>query len=544
MALYAYEPLLTTDGTRPVPGAVVGFYADTDTGFTAPLEVFTLEGESLGFSPVADEYGYINHAGGYMLPVQYGKSKSGDLPAVPVFSVRSVIEDAKGAVAAANGSASSARTSATEAAAARVAAQEAAATAHKPAQEAVIAALTTSQEAKTAISDVTVEQLSDPDSETSQQIASTIADSLYFVRSLVKPNKLLVYGHSYTPVPGFYVTPNTGEWSSQLAAKLGIERVSHGVSATRMIETAVAAIGTQLPGAAGDRSLPAGTRGVVVIQSQMNDALFGPHTAAGRSGFKHALRAFLAVATASQRIDASGGVSAGGFAGTLNTTRASGGSLRYSQGVNTDAPYLEFTGISSPTGKVHILTIANRTNTATGTMTIQVDGVDQGISYVGQGQMEEFRSTLGGGTTYDYSPAVVTVAVPTTGTHTVRVTRQPGATTSPVYVDALLIPSANPPVVLVCVDPPIGPYATQVNQDSWEANSGPLSALMAEVVAEFPAARLVDLGPGWDPATMVALTADTAKFHPNDKGMQHIADRVERPLVSGLLERLAAKMWG
>lgn len=358
------------------------------------------------------------------------------------------------------------------------------------------------------------------------------------ISGFVSGSPLTVYGHSYTPVPGYYVPPNTGEWSSKIAQWTGMVRTSYGVSSTRMIENVSAAIGTQMPGATGNRSLPAGTKGVVVIESQMNDALMGPNTTAGRAGFKHAVRAFLAIATASQRIEATTATATGPFAGTFTTTRASNGSVRFAQGLTTDAPYLEFTGVSSPTGKVHILTLANAASSPTGTLNVAVNGVDQGIAYVGQGQMESFTSVVTGGGTYDYSPAIITVTVPTTGTFTIRVTRAAGGASATAYVDALLIPSTNPPIVLVCKDPAIGPYASQANQDAWVANSAALGNLMGEAVNEFPSARLVDLAPGWDPATMVALTTDGAKFHPNETGMEHIAGKV----IGGIREEISKRI--
>lgn len=359
------------------------------------------------------------------------------------------------------------------------------------------------------------------------------------ISAFVQGAQLAVYGHSYTPVPGYYVPGYTGEWSSKIATWTGMNRTSYGVSSTRMIENVTAAIGTQMPGATGNRSYPAGSRGVVVLQSQMNDALMGPHSAAGRAGFKHALRAFLATVTAARRIEATTATAGGAFNGNLNTVRASSGSVRFAQGLVTDAPYLEFSGVSSPTGKIYILTLANDASSPTGTITVQVNGVDQGISYTGQGQMESFTSVVTGGGTYDYSPAVIAVTVPASGEHTIRITRAAGGSSATAYVDALLIPSVNPPIVLVCKDPAIGTFTSKPNQDAWVANSSPLATLMHEATNEFPSARIVDLAPGWDPATMAALTTDGAKFHPNETGMEHIAEKVMEGIRQEIAKRIS-----
>lgn len=360
--------------------------------------------------------------------------------------------------------------------------------------------------------------------------------------NLLAGARLTVHGHSYTPVPGYYVPANTGEWSSKIAQWTGMTRVSHGVSGSRMIENVVAAVGGTFGSLAGDRGIKLGARGVLVLQSQMNDALYGPDTEAGRLGFKHAVRAYLAMATSGKRIAADQAVSSGPeFDHYFTTTRSMNGRFRFSRGLPEATPWLEFRNVSSPTGKVHILTLANDgAVSATGLMTVQVNGVDQGIVYKGQGQMQRFTSNVDK-EVYDFSPAVITVSVPSTGTHTVRISRQPRTDGGSVwvYVDSLLIPSEDPPLVLVCKDPPIGTYASKAHQDNWTKNAGPLNELLNEAVSEFPNTRLVDLAPGWDPATMAALETDGAKFHPNETGMEHIANRVLAVIRAEAGRRLA-----
>ncbi|MCC9205344.1 hypothetical protein [Arthrobacter sp. zg-Y769] len=101
MELYAYDALLTTNGRAPQPGAVVQFYAESDTSYSTPLEVFAMDGRPIGTAPKADAYGYINNAGGFKLPAQSAVAKSGLLPAIPIFTVRSIIAASDAAYAAA-----------------------------------------------------------------------------------------------------------------------------------------------------------------------------------------------------------------------------------------------------------------------------------------------------------------------------------------------------------------------------------------------------------------------------------------------------------
>jgi lysophospholipase L1-like esterase len=350
------------------------------------------------------------------------------------------------------------------------------------------------------------------------------------VAGAVRGTALTVYGHSYTPVPGFYVSAN-GEWSTRLATKLGMTRTSYGASGARMVEMAARAIGNAVPGIAGNGSYPAGKQGIIVLECEMNDALFGPATAEGRNGFTNALRSFLAAVTAEQRIEASEAIASGTW-NTFNDGIFSNGSVRW-----TDQPNqpLTFENVTAPGGKVYILTTAHAAGQEAGTIKVSVDGVDQGISYNGIGQMATFTG-LSGGAWALHSNSVITVNVPAGGVHTVAVSRAVGDSWFPIYVDALCIPSATPPPVLVCLDPPVGSLTSPENQANWAANSPALHAIIRNVAAEFPSAVVVDLGVGWD-ATIHAAATDTNKFHPGDAGMQHIADTLESPLLGAALTR-------
>lgn len=319
---------------------------------------------------------------------------------------------------------------------------------------------------------------------------------------MAKGSALTVYGHSYTPVPGFYVSAG-GEWSTRLANKLGMTRTSYGASGARMIEMAARAIGTTVPGIGAGGAYPAGAAGAVVIECEMNDALFGPATTAGRAGFTHALRSLIATVTAAQRIEASTGTPTSTW-GTFSDGIFSNGSVRTTD--NVDAP-LTFTGVSAPGGKVHVLTTAHAAGSDTGTIN-----------------------------------AVIPVTVPTTGTHTIAISKAAGDSRF-IYIDALLVPGATPPPVLVCKDPPVGNLTSAPNQAAWAANSPALHTIIDSVTAEFPTAKVVDLGPGWDVSTMVADADTASQFHPGDVGMPHIANKLEQPLIGSLVSRLATKMW-
>jgi hypothetical protein len=261
----------------------------------------------------------------------------------------------------------------------------------------------------------------------------------------------------------------------------------------------------------------------------VNDIYFEANTAATdyQAGFKHSLRAFIAAAIATSRIEAQTAAQSGTWA-TLSDTSLSGGSLL---DIQTQNAYLEWTGVSAPAGYIYVLTIVNDTTAAsqTGTFAVSVDGVDQGIAFTGKGGMKNY--TAGGGGSVTFSPAVVKVTVPSTSTHTIRVTKTDASPTF-VWVDALLPASATPPAVFVIKDPGTDSTATATVggtlANAFTTYAPTYNAIIDSVVAEFPGiAYAVDLAPGWVPSAMQGATDTVNRFHPNDAGMAYIASTVQ-----------------
>lgn len=365
---------------------------------------------------------------------------------------------------------------------------------------------------------------------------AALGTPLVTVPSILSGATLTIYGHSYTPAPGFYCTPGK-EWPTVLAGRFGMNQVNWGESGARMIETAVAAIGTKFPGSTNtaNRSYVAGTPGVVVIESEQNDVILGPFTAAAQSGFTHALRALIATVCAGQRIESSTATAVGTWT-TFASPQASNGDMRYS---STASASMEFLNVSAPTGKVYVLTIANSGATDAGVFDVLVDGVSQGIAYAGSSQSAAFTSGAAGSTAYTFGPAVVSVNVPKSGTHSVKVVKT-DATAQPIWVDALLVPSLTPPEVVICLDPPINyPPALQSVASNWSTYSPVYNPLVKSVVAEFGRnVSWVDLAPGWNSNTMAA-TNDANHFHPNDAGMALIESNVRPAVTAGVLKMVA-----
>lgn len=339
---------------------------------------------------------------------------------------------------------------------------------------------------------------------------------------------LTVYGHSFTPIPGFYCTPNGGEWQARVARRLGMTLgVQGGLSGAKMSDVAKRAIGTA-------RTVPAGLSGVIALEAVINNLLFESHVAdtLAQRGFTHAARAFIAAATASARVEASAASGVFGGWNVLTGADFSGGSIEYCGG---PLGYKEWSGISSPAGYVWLLTVANDAS-PTGILRVQVDGVDVGVDYAGQNQMMPHWS-IPAGATVTHVPAVLKVPVPPTGTHKIKAIKADGVAgpAGYVYVDALLIPNPTPPLVLLAKDPAITSAALAdcglSYTDTWAAYAPAYHAILDALAAEFPTAQTVDLGVGWDQASMAGARDTGFHFHPGDRGMDFLAGRVTDRLL-------------
>ena len=120
---YYFPPFLAFDlsANAAVANAAVQWFAEGDASFATPLEVWDLNGTSLGTSVTTTSQGYV---GDYVLTVARAVAKSGSFT-TPVESKRGAAEIAQAAQTAAADSATSSATSAAAAIAAQAAAEAA-----------------------------------------------------------------------------------------------------------------------------------------------------------------------------------------------------------------------------------------------------------------------------------------------------------------------------------------------------------------------------------------------------------------------------------
>jgi hypothetical protein len=120
------------------------------------------------------------------------------------------------------------------------------------------------------------------------------------------------------------------------------------------------------------------------------------------------------------------------------------------------------------------------------------------------------------------------------GAHTVEVGRIAGDGNA-FYVDCCITPAVDPPMVIVCKEPPTVSTSMRGDSRTWAQHysdyAATVNGLIDSVVAEFPNAHTVDLASSaWTlstAASMVSTYDTSSNLHPSDRGMSAITDIIE-----------------
>jgi hypothetical protein len=285
---------------------------------------------------------------------------------------------------------------------------------------------------------------------------------------------LWVYGHSYTTNPGNVNTPGQ-EWMPELAGRLQSPTwQTFGVGSSRLIDTysdiARWAPRGPVPGSAWD-----GRRGgVVVLQSEMNDMInpWGasrdarPLSSQALGNYEQTLQASLAMLASERRQDWSRASSGGAWKGARGSAYL-GGELTYT---TQRGAYREMQVEVGESGVVWVITwepSSRVRNSHTGSTAIAVDGATVAGISARTAPWAAVYTRRAGGYLHAVGPRATAVTGLTPGVHTIRVTKTdpgPGA----VYLDQLLVQSADPVPVVVMKDPPAYTRAS-----AYTAASGP-----------------------------------------------------------------------
>jgi hypothetical protein len=365
---------------------------------------------------------------------------------------------------------------------------------------------------------------------------------------------LWVYGDSDAIVPGLRCTPGR-EWPTVLAKALNAASMrSYAVGGSDTVEVAGHMVrGTPTNGfVAITGSLWDGTRkGICILHVGGNDS--GGYTdrstpvpvpvatdADHQAGVTGALRACLALFASASRVEVESGTLTGTWT-TYTSGDQSAGNSRYTTTVGDNATFPAVTFPAS--GRVHLLmhAIPIGGGVNPGAATIQVDGTT--VKTITAQQLSTRRVKTGANFLLSAPVAFEINASP--GSHTVKVIHS-GTAGAQLVVDALIIPAASPPPVLVPWEfdaLPTGNWWNQTQIDLIKANREILEPLYEAVVAEFPNAH-------WLP--MKVDTSGLSAYdglHRNDRGMgqavkqwlKEIGDFLTSNDPDGMYNNLAAQ---
>lgn len=374
------------------------------------------------------------------------------------------------------------------------------------------------------------------------------------VRGAARPFEgvpFISYGHSFTNVPTAVATPNGGEWGIRLAQRMGMIGYYRGISGSKMPDVAysiVANSGFSKAFSLGIAS-PA-TPFFLTVESMVNDIFFEANTADTtyqNFNFTEGLRVILAMAESASfggaQVNANTASVTGTFGNVANATYLGGAGK---QSTTTALSTMTWSNITAPAGYVYVLMRAFPATTVTAAFTISVDGSVVYTSAAGGTSLMKLYTRGPDLSSGNDMPYVIKVAVPNTGTHAIKITKN-DATANTVNVNALLVPPTPTAIapVLVLKDPSNVSSATATVGGTiaaaYTTYAPTYRSLIDTVVGQFSNAHSLDLNlSDWDTTGMI-WSGDINHIHPNDKGMSWIADKVDgwmlnnlTPLVSGL----------
>lgn len=312
---------------------------------------------------------------------------------------------------------------------------------------------------------------------------------------------LYAFGHSY--VVGNGASSTASRWLNRLAAKLNATIIDRSVSGTHTNDTAGVIFGGRTSPV--EPAWVLGSKGLVVIQTVLNDIRRNGLSAAGQADVTYSLDALLsmlAAASVKQQNDASF-VYSGTWTQNSAYNPASGNAISFTQTQNSQVT-ISWTGPSiSVYGYVSgSLGPATVSYTLDGSLVKTVPY--NAVTSFGQGN----------------APYVETFSGLTNTPHTL-VIKKVDAGSGPFYVDCVTFPSTTPPSVLLLKESYLADWSqgAPYSQGS-DAACDAYNAIIASIGAKYPNVTVVDPSSVWDKASMIY---STDLIHPNDKGHAALA---------------------
>lgn len=327
-------------------------------------------------------------------------------------------------------------------------------------------------------------------------------------------------GHSYTMYPYPYSTPYTGEYFVRIKNRLKLGDVwAGGRSGLIAVDNFARMISSNYDSNTGKWT--PNRHGIGLIQNTLNDILFSvdPTNAIYRQMWADTLRGQVAVMQSSSIL---GYADRTANAGTWILDSTSPGLKGFNAATYLSSTINSTVNFSVSGDSVWVIGIASAAADVTlGTLSVICNGATV-ATFNGTNKKTQYIDKIyGSNQTYTPYPFKVTglnAAAGTSGTKTIQI--KSDASGVVVGFSGVIIPMANPPLVLLAKEPPVldAGYAA-----IYDANIAYYNAMTDTIASEFPSCFSVDLATNYDPTTMTHSTLGGA-IHPNDKGHSSIAD--------------------
>jgi hypothetical protein len=309
---------------------------------------------------------------------------------------------------------------------------------------------------------------------------------------------LTAFGHSY--IFGDQEVAGS-KWVDRVASRgRTLAITNRGVNGFRSTQTAQKVLQTWTPG----------SRGLVLLQSIVNDVRVFQGAANGPATTREAFRAILAYLTSlAAQQEGSGNLQFVGSWSTVVDANASGGNVKKTTTIG------DYVDVAWNGDSCYVLTQFTSSATA-GTVTAT------------RSTTQSVISTTDTGGYYETTPAVIPLTGFGAGDHTVRLKLTAGTA---FVVDALLVPNPAPPVIVIAKEGPVLKFNGSYVGTEAAGNTALLTnytPAIDTVTAQFPTVLVTPQGgpAGWDANTMTVADG----LHPNQKGSANIADAVMKVL--------------
>lgn len=326
--------------------------------------------------------------------------------------------------------------------------------------------------------------------------------------TLVEGLPLYVYGNSYTVAPA--VGRATTSWPPRLQNRLHMGALaSNGHSGAVMGQIAYN-LNNNVDGATPSRKWTTGSKGLVIVEESINDAVTFGTSAKAQTAYGMALRTMIELMSASIRKDATDA------AITYTGTWTTGTTYLVNSGKKTstvgDKASFSVTGDA-----VTVYFMGDKDATSYTTADVKIGSTVVGTIDT-RNQMDPYNAPGTVGTGIAANLCCTRVTGLGAGAHTIDVVLTASVGT-PLYFDGFSVPGTKPPQIILLKEGLISNY----NPNGSDAARIAYNNIMDVVAAEYPTfVTVADPGAAWDASCL--YMGDGTGNHPNDKGYSVLTD--------------------